>query len=128
MACFWNGINNSLVSKLKSKSYRPIELVEFLKKNNRKTYNMLWNNKRLSNKELEENYERVKSYDSRTVHQGYDCSCADPFLLLIGEIFKVNIVHNFNGTIVKYTCINNDNTTLSFGSNRGHFWDNKNSL
>jgi hypothetical protein len=131
MTCFWNGLLNGLPdNKIKevlkiNRKPKPIEFVKLLKNNAIKTPNILWNGEKLRNQELDENLLRVKELKENSIGRGYDCSCCDPYLLLICQLFKVNIVHNFNRTIIKYTYSSASNTnvpTLKFSSNRGHFW------
>ena len=43
----------------------------------------------LVEKELEENYLHIVNYDIETFNNGYDCSCADPFLFLIAHLLKL---------------------------------------
>jgi hypothetical protein len=85
------------------------------------TTSVLWNGQVLSEKQLEENIEHIKSYKITQAHSGYWCSSCDPFLLLICELFDVNINHKYMSTNIKYTK-DKANKTLYFASNRNHFW------
>ena len=123
MTCFWDGNINAIMRTFRlAKRPSPYEFVQFLQRNNRRTINVLWNGNRLTEKEMMENMERVRSLDINTITRGYDCSTCDPFLLLIADIFKVHVIHNYNGHKITYQCMNCDNTTLKFSSDRGHFW------
>lgn len=104
---------------------RPIQFVKLLKNNVVKTHNVLWNGQKLTQLELDENLTAIKEFQENSINRGYYCSCCDPFLLLICQLFKVNIIHNYNKTQIKYTYIGNSNKnipTLKFSSDRGHFW------
>ena len=70
--------------------------------------------------QLEENYQHIKDFNVKSISAGYLCSTCDPFLLLICELFKVNINHNYCGYKMKYR-INNAVKTLNFKSDRGNF-------
>lgn len=129
MTCFWNGIlaaldvqsiNNTFGTKSKTKP-NPRQFAQQLKNKNTKTTYVKWNGKPLTDKELEENFEAIKCYNISTIGRGYDCSCCDPFLLLVSQLFKVNISHRFNNANIRYT-FKDTKKTLNFASNRGHFW------
>ena len=130
MSCFWNGILQQLTAgdlKLLELSQKtPQQLVQALKKKVQKTPNVRWNGNPLSEKELDENLEHIRSYNVRTINHGYWCSTCEPFLLLLAELLKVHIHHNYCRAAIHYTFVGdviNDNIrTLKFGSNRGHFW------
>ena len=132
MACFWTGILNALntatLNTFIHKPYndpkpQPFEFVNILKSHNVKTHSVLWNGMELSEKELEENFDHIKNYDPKNINDGYDCSTCEPFLLLVAQLFNVNITHNYNGNIIKYRIKNNQGIhELKVRSNRGHFW------
>ncbi len=129
MACFWKGLLTGLPhNKIKdifnvNQKPRPIEFVKLLKNNAIKTENVLWNGQKLTLQELDENLVAIQELDESSIHRGYYCSCCDPFLLLVCQLFKININHNYNKTLIKYTYDTNENIpTLKFSSDRGHFW------
>jgi hypothetical protein len=117
MSCVWNG----LIKGLKLVNTEPIELLEKLQKENVKTSNMLWNNEKLSDQYLNDNYNAIKelSYDKH-IKDGYDCASCDPLLLLVGQIFKVSIHHEHVGNKFIYTN-KKSNKILLFSSNNKHF-------
>lgn len=125
MTCFWDGI----LHHLKDDDFQKVfqinkpsnkDFVKLLKNNNRKTKNIKWNGETLSVKQLEENFIHIKDFNENSINKGYLCSICDPFLILISEIFILNINHNYCGNIMKYT--NNQGTKiLNFKSNKGHF-------
>ena len=125
MTCFWDGILHNLTKEDFRKTFdvkKPsnVNLVKMLQENNRKTKNILWNGEKLTQQQLEENYQHIKDFNVKSISAGYLCSTCDPFLLLICELFKVNINHNYCGYKMKYR-INNSIKTLNFKSDRGHF-------
>ena len=132
MTCFWNGIltslDNATINSFLHRPYndpkpRAKEFVQLLKRHNTQTNNVLWNDTILSQRELEENFTHIKNYNENSIYQGYDCSTCDPFLLLIAQLFSVNIQHNYNGYTVHYKVKNNKGIRLlKYKSNRGHFW------
>ena len=76
---------------------------------------------RITSKSMNENREHILSFDSTTINRGYDCSTCDPFLLLISELFEVDISHDYNGNIISYKSIlNNTGRCFKFKSDRGH--------
>lgn len=133
MTCFWNGIldglnfdviKNSLPNCLKNPNGTvnkdPLNLVKYLKENNKITENVLIQNEELRKQEKEENYEHIQSFDKVSIHQGYFCSTSDPFLILICELLNINIEHRYCGVNIKYTNKQKSICTLYLGSDRGH--------
>lgn len=126
MTCFWDALRAKLHIK---KKMNNSQFIDYLKESNKKQTAVLWNNSKLSKKQFEENYEHIRGFDKNTIRNGYDCSICDPFLILICDIYNVNIIHNYNGHKMIYTnckneCKNtgtNNCNTLSFKSNTGHF-------
>jgi hypothetical protein len=128
MTCFWNGILESLyindIEMIKFYNKPNIkELINYLKNNNKLVLNVVWNNFILSNKELYENKISIDNYDINTRNNGYLCSTCDPFLLLVSELFQVDIIHKYNGIEIIYKNIKNLNKKIfNFESNINHFW------
>ena len=124
MTCFWKGILKNLsdddfkkynINKPKNKDF-----VIFLKNHNSKTINVEWNNQKLSQKQLEENFTHIKDFDSNSINEGYLCSTCEPFLFLVSHLFEVNINHNYCGHLMKYK-INDNSRLINFNSNKSHF-------
>ena len=93
-------VYDCLIRELKLKM-SPEQLLKRLKKNNRVTRNVLWNNEELTEQQLKENYDRIQSIDDSLI-DGYDCSTCDPVLVLVSELHNKSITHEFNGIVVKY--------------------------
>lgn len=117
MTCVWDGIIQAL--KIKT---TPQEFAYLIKKNNKKTPNITWNNETLTEKQLEENYERIKEIDISKIRHGYYCSCFEPLIFLVCELFNVSAIHNYDGNKIYYTNKNNPRKILLFYSDSGHFW------
>ena len=126
MTCFWQGLINSLDTKdfikvgYKNKP-NEIKYVELLKLNNKLCENVTWQSTILTKQFLQESFEAIKNLNISSIRNGYLCSTCDPFLILVSEIFKVNINHNYNNIIINYT-IKNSRKTLNFKSNKSHFF------
>lgn len=131
MTCFWNGllarvsvneINNALRVKYSDKP-DPKTFAQLLKENAILTTDVTWNGEYLSKNQLNENIEWVTNYNINGVHNGHDCSICDPFLLLICQLFVIDIYHNYNGSFIKYVNAKNIcGKILSISSNKGHLW------
>jgi hypothetical protein len=80
-----------------------------------------WNNEILTKQEKDEHFTHIKDYNINKIRQGHLCSVCDSFLLLISDIFDVNIHHKYLNINIRYT-IERPRKTLMFSSNRGHFW------
>ena len=126
MTCFWDSIQSQMTIKDYNKlglnnRVSHIDLIEGFKKNSILTYGVRWQGERITSKSMNENREHILSFDSTTINRGYDCSTCDPFLLLISELFEVDISHDYNGNIILYKSIlNNTGRCFKFKSDRGH--------
>ena len=100
MTCFWDGILNRLTEEdfkqFNIKKPKNKEFVLFLKKHNQQTTHVSWNNESLTKKQLEENFTHVKDFDVNTIGGGYFCSTFEPFLLLVSQLFQVNLFRKGN--------------------------------
>ncbi len=125
MTCFWNGIVNSLAESdmmiLDVKSKNIYNLIDSLKNKNCEPTQVKWQNNVISKLQINENKEHIKSYDKKTANQGYLCSSCDPFLILLSQLLKIDIIHNYCGNIIKYTN-KYSKKCIYYKSNRGHFW------
>jgi hypothetical protein len=128
MTCFWDGIlrniNQEDFNLLNiNKNNNNKEFIILLKKNNKLCKNVQWQSENINEQLLKENYEMIKNFNENNINQGYDCSSCDPFIILLSELFKINIHHNFNGVLIKYTyTYNNPRKTINFKSNKSHFY------
>ena len=115
MTCFWDSLRNKLKINMNN-----VEFILHLKKCNKNKTSVLWNNTDLTKKQCDENFEHIENFNEKNINNGYDCSICDPFLILICNIYNVNIIHNYNGYKMIYT---NDAgcKDLNFKSNSGHF-------
>lgn len=131
MTCFWDGLITALghdaIQKRFNLSKNRVDAKTFaqlLKNNVVDTKRVLWNNNLLTNKQLSENRRHIEEYDTNSVRQGYLCSTCDPFLLLITELFFVQINHNYDGVKIVYSNAVRRDREINVGSNKGHFWAN----
>ena len=44
----------------------------------------------------------IKDFNENNINQGYDCSSCDPFMILLCELFKININYDYNGNNIQY--------------------------
>ena len=115
MTCFWDSIRNKLNINDTNR-----EFILYLKKSNTKNISVNWNSAELTEKQLDENFEHIKNFDENKINDGYDCSICDPFLILVCELYNINIFHNFNGYEMKY--IKDDSyKNINCRSNTSHF-------
>ena len=126
MTCFWDGIISSLKMddlKILGLEQRPSPklLAYSLKKNNRKTNSITWENMKLSENQLAENHIHISDYISESVNKGYLCSICDPFLCLLCELLECNITHFYLNNPMRYKYPGSIRT-IEFKSDRGHFW------
>jgi len=134
MTCFWKGIITALgINKIKkvldykarhSKIAQPAKFIQALKEKNVETNDVLWEGNELSDILIKQNYHDIANFDIDKIKMGYDCSSCDPFLLLICQIFEINIQFNVDGVVVDYTNkkVKNKSYKLNFNCDLGHFW------
>ena len=123
MTCVWDGLLQGLKKfNLVKDDYTIDKLVQYVKNNNKKTINVTHNNNFLSDKLLEENFERICKISH--IKNGYFCSTCDPLMMLICELFNVNIIHKFIDVFVKYNSTANAKILLYVESDIEHFWIN----
>ena len=126
MTCFWDSILSSLhVDDFKyincNKKPNKKKFIELLKNKNRLIDNCFWQNNELTKQEKEEHYEAIKCYNINKIQGGHLTSVCDSFLLLISDLFDINIEHLYLNTNIVYKNKKNVRKTLKFSSNRGHF-------
>ena len=138
MSCVWDGILKALYTdyyscqdkelKYKIMNLNVYTLVQLLKYNNIPSDKVLWktldNHCILTERQIEENYNSIKQIDEKSINNGYDCSSCEPVFFLLCTIFKVNIIHNYNGVVIHYVYQDEQNgrKNYEFGSNNNHFW------
>lgn len=138
MTCFWYGI----ISKLPpDKMFAIIGvhnmpnvrdfIIELKKKTNRGLFiGVLWQGTSLTDQMVTEFCEWITNYDISNINDGHMCSTCDPFLSLVCGLLKINIRHNFNGSMINYTHIDHEYSSaehasdgyITFTSDLGHFW------
>ena len=128
MACFWNSIINRLNKDNYFKQINnnirliPEHLVLSLKKNNRKTNNIIWQGEELTEKQKDENFEHINSYNIKEIYNGYYCSTFDPFLFLICDLFDISITNIYNNNKIEYINKFKSRYTMILYNNKGHMW------
>ena len=125
MTCVWKGLldclNNDDFKGFKlMKKPRELQFVKLLKSKNMKCNSISWQGEPLSNQFLDECFEAVKCFNEHSINRGYYCSTCDPFIILVSELFNVNIIHRYCGNIIHYKN-KNAKRTIKVKSNRGHF-------
>ena len=126
MTCYWDAILSALTVEDfkyigKSKKMGRKEFIQWLKSKNSKVNNVLWQGTILTEQEKVEHHQAIKGYDIGRIGGGHLTSTCDSFLLLICEVFRINIRHRFLGNAINYANSKGARKTLSFSSNRGHF-------
>ena len=124
MTCFWDGIISSLNNQdyqfagIRKAKHR--DFINQLKAKNKMVSSVSWQGNKLTEQEMKEHMEAIKDYNVNGIHNGHLTSTCDSFLLLVCELFKVNITHKYINTNIVYKH-DNGRKTLIFSSNRGHF-------
>ena len=125
MTCVWKGILDCLKKKDFNKfkldrKPKELEFVKLLKFKNRLCNSIICQETPLSKQFLDECFEAVKCFNEHSIYSGYYCSTCDPFIILVSELFNINIIHLYCGNIIHYK---NKNAmgTIRVKSDRGHF-------
>ena len=133
MSCFWDTLikkinTNDIKTILKITNIDPKTFSNALKNENIKTNNVLWKGgdvsekQSLSEKQKTENFDHIKEYDINTIKNGYLCSTFDPFLILICELFNIDIHHKYNGHMIIYEYKDESKYQIYIENNSGHMW------
>ena len=127
MSCFWDTLlrnikKEDITNVLGISSHTPLDFCSALQTNNCKTGNVLWNGSKLTGKQYDENIEWINEYKPDTIQNGYDCSVFDPFLLLITELFRIEIMHVYNGIMIDYKHREETKYKIKLQSNKNHMW------
>ena len=131
MTCYWDGI----LSRLTSDDYCYANFVVNSNPHNTRIHSLIgelknrnvptickWNGVDISKQLSEENVIHIRDYDANTIYNGYDCSVCDPFLILICNIFALEIHHTYLGHEIIYAPNKPIRRVIHFTSNRGHFY------
>ena len=106
MTCFWDGVMKSLNKNdfdlINETKNNNTELIQMLKRRKIPMINVLWENQKLSENEIKEHLLAIDEYDINGIPGGHLTSSCDSFLLLICELFKVNIEHMYMIHTIKY--------------------------
>ena len=104
------------------------DLVKLLIKFNCLCKEVQWNGEELGEQLLKENYEHIKDFIENNgkdlnsiINSGYLCSVCDPFLILICQLFRLEIHHKYLDNTMIYKNTINCRRIIRFKSNRGHF-------
>lgn len=119
MTCVWDGLCTGLNDINIKMSVH--ELANYVKLNNKETTKVKINGKTLTEQEINENVNWIKSISN--INDGYWCSTSDPLFCLFCELFEVNLNHTYNKTLIQY--IVDSKTTIHVKSNNNHFTYNK---
>lgn len=96
MSCFWT----ALCAKIPGlRKHSPSTVIEALQSVNCLTRDVLWDDEELPPIQLVQNFEWVRSYDPKSYGDGHDTSIADPFLLLVAQVFRVCIRFAYTGPV-----------------------------
>lgn len=127
MTCFWDAIVSSLnrddfeLFGEKNFTINREYVINFLKSKNKSCSDVFWQEHKLKQQELDEHIEAVKCYNIKGIGGGHLTSTCDSFLLLICQLFNINIHHRYCGHIINYKYSKNVRRTISFNSNSRHF-------
>ena len=127
MTCFWDGILRSLdkgdfqFAMQRNTKPNKTELIRWLKHANYCANDIHWNNQALSKQELEEHRKAIECYKIADIRSGHMCGACDSFLLLIAQLFHVNIQHSYMNNLITYTNKKNARKMLRFVSSSTHF-------
>ena len=56
---------------------------------------VLWQGQRIKDREIKEHLQAIKDYEINGIVHGHLTSTCDSFLLLICQLFSVNIIHRY---------------------------------
>jgi len=125
MTCFWDGILKSLKKDdfdFIGESKNPNHIfINMLKKRVLPMTHVLWQGNTIQDREIKEHLDAIKNYDIHEIHNGHLTSTCDSFLLLICELFQVDIMHHYMHHDIYYKYNGTSRKILHFSSSNGHF-------
>ena len=125
MTCFWDGIIASLDQNdftfIGERKSNVVEFIKMLKRRIIKMVNVKWQGNILREQELEEHLTAITEYDINGIRNGHLTSVCDSFLLLVCELFCVNIRHHYMNIEIMYINTKKSRKQLNFSSTGGHF-------
>ena len=120
MTCVWQSLFSGLDRNDRRSVGRCTALPRVLKSNNRKTSRVTVNGDSLTQQQLAENEEAVRSFNVSSINGGYWCSAFDPFICLYAEHFNIRVVHTFHtGARITYS-VPDARYEIRLRSSRGH--------
>ena len=96
MSCFWAALCAKVAGLQK---HSPSSVIEALKSVNVMTRDVQWNDKPLDPKEIEAGFQWVQDYDASSYSSGHETSIADPFLMLVAQVFRLRITLAYTGPV-----------------------------
>ena len=129
MSCFWETLYQTHLFSSISKR----EIIHYLKSKNKKA-NCIVNQKKLTQQQIDENFNAIKELNPQSYHNGYLTSMCEPVLCLVCNLFYVHIIHEWHlhkKVMICYSPIRcSHQQPISkhihvICSNHGHAWYNK---
>jgi hypothetical protein len=119
MTCVWDSILKALKFETK---VTPSRFCGYLILHNCLTPDVTVNDEKITSKQLEENFMHISALDPEQIGEGYLCSTFDPLLILVCQLFKTAIVHNYlrKHQIIYRSSKNTTNKTITLNSDKGH--------
>lgn len=126
MTCVWQSILHGIREDADADAFlggrrSPRDLVEALKGRNAATPDVKWQGETLSEQAQRENQEWIRDYDVGGIGGGHLVSMADPFMLLLCQVLRVEIVHNGAHGSVRMG-VDNPRYAIRLSSDGGHMW------
>ena len=126
MTCFWKGLLSCLDEQdfalLQTRKPRTeADFAYLLQHCNRAAKSVQWQNTVCPQQFRHECVEAVRNLKVSQIGGGYWCSTCDPFLLLVSELFQINIHHQYCGHLILYTNTKTARKTIYVKSNNSHF-------
>ena len=113
----------SLLRYFKQQNTRPQRVIESEPGKPVVVSTVLWQSQPLSEKQMDENVDWIRSYAPANLRNGHMTSVCDPFLILLSHLLDCDISHKYlNRHVIQYkSSFNHSKTVLCFSSNSGHF-------
>lgn len=131
MTCFWDGIVRSMdekdysklgIQKLKNHLQNIYQIIQACKnKSQSHNLSLLWQNKPVTNKEIEEIKEAIRDYNSKGIHNGHLTSICDPFLCFFSSFLGHKITFHYMTNHIIFEPSTTITKEVFYRANRGHF-------
>ena len=125
MTCVWDTLircikKDEVTQRILGDYNSPLDFVKRLKNSNTMIEGILWQGVEVSKKQQEENFEWIRDYNENSIQNGHLTSSADPFIMLVAYLLRIEVIFIFNGYRIVIYPPGNARYNITLRGNGGH--------